>query len=70
MFDLHYLDICSSHNSQILKKIFGNIDSLERMVKNSASLLVEGTFQFLLFDHSSSFYCRTIEKKSINLNKE
>jgi len=35
------LDICSSNNSQVLKKIFGNNESIDRMVKNSVSLVVD-----------------------------
>ncbi|UJR27772.1 hypothetical protein I4U23_009044 [Adineta vaga] len=34
-------DTCSSNNSQVLKKIFGNNESIDRMVKTSASLIVE-----------------------------
>jgi len=34
-------DNCSSNNSQVLKKIFGNNESIDRMVKNSVSLVVE-----------------------------
>jgi len=34
-------DISSSNNSQVLKKIFGNNESIDRMVKNSVSLIVD-----------------------------
>jgi hypothetical protein len=47
-----YLDNCSSNNSQVLKKIFGNNESIDRMVKNSVSLGVEGKFILSKF----SFY--------------
>ncbi len=41
------LDLCSSNNSQVLKKIFGNNESIDRMVKNSVSLVVEGKFNLI-----------------------
>ena len=34
MFYVHHLDISTPHNSQVLKKIFGNIEPIERMISN------------------------------------
>ncbi|CAF0740841.1 unnamed protein product [Rotaria sordida] len=34
-------DNCSSNNCQVLKKIFGNNESIDRMVKNSVPLIVD-----------------------------
>ncbi|CAF1021729.1 unnamed protein product [Rotaria sp. Silwood1] len=34
-------DNCSSNNCQVLKKIFGNNESSDRMVQNSVSLVVD-----------------------------
>ncbi|CAF4363130.1 unnamed protein product, partial [Rotaria sp. Silwood2] len=36
-----YLDNCSSNSCQVLKKIFGNNESIDRMVKNSVPLIVD-----------------------------
>ncbi|CAF0799824.1 unnamed protein product [Adineta ricciae] len=34
-------DSCPSNNNQVLKKIFGNNESFDRVIKNSTPLLVE-----------------------------
>lgn len=36
------LDLCSLNNSQVLKKIFSNNESMERLKKTSTAVLVEG----------------------------
>jgi len=37
-----FIDICTINNSQVLKKIFANNESIDRLMKNSVALLVEG----------------------------
>ncbi|CAF2421299.1 unnamed protein product [Rotaria sp. Silwood2] len=40
-------DNCSSNSCQVLKKIFGNNESIDRIVKNSVPLIVDGKIYFV-----------------------
>lgn len=40
---IDYLEIVSCNNNQVLKNIFANNESIERLVNNSSSFVVEGS---------------------------
>lgn len=48
-FQFNFLDICATNNSQVLKKIFANTESIDLIVKNSVALVVEGMIRTKIF---------------------